>query len=74
MQGGVGSYIILCMVVAYLHRVGGSSSAVDIGGHFLGFLKYWGTDFNYDNWAVVMEPPGIVEKSPGVPVSDLPPT
>lgn len=70
------------MVVCYLDSLHKSSQQfgiwdpcnpynANIGGLFLGLLKFWGHDFNYETSGLLLEPPCIYPKSLGLPVSDL---
>lgn len=66
------------MVVVYLDHLQRSSYMyhldapyTTVGGQFLGFLKYWGEDFDYGGMGIILEPPSIVPKTPGLPVSYL---
>jgi non-canonical poly(A) RNA polymerase PAPD5/7 len=78
LQGGVGSYVIVCMVVAFLEvRVpaelkelwsSDNSCTVNYGTLFLGLLQFWGLEFDYETTAVAMNPPALVPKSPALPV------
>ncbi|KAF8247764.1 hypothetical protein K440DRAFT_661270 [Wilcoxina mikolae CBS 423.85] len=74
-QGGVGSYILMCMVIVYLEvkmpelvRVWRSlGQAVNYGRILLGMLKFWGMEFDYETQAIMVNPPAIIPKSPYLP-------
>lgn len=50
---------------------------VNRGRVYLALLKFWGIEFDYETRAISVEPPGIIQKSPYLPVgvcfSNLPP-
>ncbi|KAF2644616.1 hypothetical protein P280DRAFT_514087 [Massarina eburnea CBS 473.64] len=64
---GLGGFAIICMVVNYLQRLQGSKASDtdeyhNVGDIFLGFLDYYGNQFNIATERLVMYEPYIVKK------------
>lgn len=59
-QGGLGGFSIICLVVSYLQH---ARKSENLGECFLGFLKYYGNDFNLSRQRIQMYPPAIIEKT-----------
>jgi hypothetical protein len=45
---------------------------VNYGKIYLGMLMFWGMEFDYGTQAIMVNPPGIIPKSPYLPVSAIP--
>lgn len=59
-HGGVGSFLLTMMVTSYLQRqykLGGTEK-MDLGWHFLEFLKLYGHTFNYDRVGISIRKEG----------------
>jgi non-canonical poly(A) RNA polymerase PAPD5/7 len=66
-NGGIGGFSVICMVVHLLQMMpevqSGSMKAEEhLGEVFMRFLKYYGQEFNYEKVAIRMDPPGILNK------------
>lgn len=66
-NGGIGGFSVICMVVHVLQMMpevqSGSMKAEEhLGEVLMHFLKYFGYEFNYESVAIRMDPPGTVNK------------
>lgn len=70
----------MCMVVVFLDsrlkRYDGLcedevATERGIGKALVGFLKFWGVDFDWDTKGITISPPGIIDKLPYTPVSPI---
>ncbi|KAF2828842.1 hypothetical protein CC86DRAFT_392988 [Ophiobolus disseminans] len=59
-SGGLGGFTIICLIVSYLEHTG---KPENLGQCLLGFLKYYGKQFDLSRKRIQMKPPAIVEKS-----------
>ncbi|KAI5776842.1 hypothetical protein EDC01DRAFT_636327 [Geopyxis carbonaria] len=72
-EGGIGSYVLLCMIVVYLdknQRETGKKAPyhpTHMATLFLGFCKFWGVEFDYETCGVEINPPAVIPKSRGIP-------
>ncbi|KAI1816537.1 hypothetical protein GGS20DRAFT_213750 [Poronia punctata] len=67
-NGGIGGFSVICMVVHLLQMMpevqSGSMKAEEhLGEIFMRFLRYYGKEFNYQTIAIRMNPPGVVNKA-----------
>ncbi|KAI1110413.1 hypothetical protein F5Y14DRAFT_362320 [Nemania sp. NC0429] len=66
-NGGIGGFTIICMVVHMLQMMpqvqSGSMRDEHLGELFMKFLKYYGEEFKYEQVAIRMDPPGLVNKA-----------
>ena len=58
-QGGLGGFSIICLVVSYLQH---SRKGDNLGECFLGFLDYYGNQFDLSTKRIQMDPPAVVTK------------
>lgn len=58
-SGGLGGFSIICLIVSYIQH---SKKADNLGECFIGFLKYYGKEFNLATQRIQMNPPAIVKK------------
>jgi non-canonical poly(A) RNA polymerase PAPD5/7 len=58
-SGGLGGFSIICLIVSYIQL---SKKAENLGECFLGFLKYYGKDFDLSRKRIQMNPPAVLEK------------
>ena len=80
-QGGIGSYIVLCMVVVFvdtklpgLRKEWAEKKLSDNPGRvFLACLRFWGLEFDYQKSAISAKPPAVLTKTPGLSVCRTPP-
>lgn len=65
-NGGIGGFTVICMVVHMLQMMpqvqSGSVKDEHLGELFMQFLDYYGRRFNYEKVAIRMNPPGTVNK------------
>jgi non-canonical poly(A) RNA polymerase PAPD5/7 len=59
-KGGIGGFTIICLVVSYIHHTQKSSN---LGQCFVGFLEYYGKQFNLATQRIQMHPPAVVWKT-----------
>ena len=57
--GGLGGFSIICICVSYMQL---QPKPENLGNLFLGFLDYYGNNFNLARQRIVMDPPELVEK------------
>jgi non-canonical poly(A) RNA polymerase PAPD5/7 len=57
--GGLGGFSIICLIVSYIQH---SRKAENLGECFVGFLEYYGKNFDISRKRIQMHPPGVVEK------------
>jgi non-canonical poly(A) RNA polymerase PAPD5/7 len=57
--GGLGGFSIICLIVSYIQH---SRKAENLGECFVGFLKYYGKEFDISRKRIQMNPPGVIEK------------
>ncbi|KAI1750313.1 hypothetical protein F4782DRAFT_253681 [Xylaria castorea] len=66
-NGGLGGFSIICMVVHLLQMLpevqSGSITDEHLGQLFMEFLNYYGKLFNYEKVAIRMNPPGTLNKA-----------
>lgn len=66
-NGGIGGFTVICMVVHLLQMMpqvqSGSMKDEHLGELFMQFLDYYGRRFNYEKVAIRMDPPGTVNKA-----------
>ncbi|KAI1416656.1 hypothetical protein F5Y13DRAFT_120213 [Hypoxylon sp. FL1857] len=67
-NGGIGGFSVICMVVSLLDQMPQVQSGSMVPEHHLGeilmeFLDYYGNRFQYKTVAIRMNPPGLVPKS-----------
>ncbi|KAI1823523.1 hypothetical protein F4861DRAFT_510135 [Xylaria intraflava] len=67
-NGGIGGFSVICMVVHILQMMPQIQSRAMKGGNYLGdllmeFLDYYGNQFKYEMVAIRMNPPGLVNKA-----------
>jgi non-canonical poly(A) RNA polymerase PAPD5/7 len=58
-SGGLGGFSIICLVVSYIQH---NNKATNLGECFVGFLKYYGKDFDLARKRIQMNPPGVLDK------------
>jgi non-canonical poly(A) RNA polymerase PAPD5/7 len=58
-SGGLGGFSIICLIVSYIQH---TKKLENLGECFLGFLKYYGKEFDLSRQRIQMSPPGILEK------------
>jgi non-canonical poly(A) RNA polymerase PAPD5/7 len=58
-SGGLGGFSIICLIVSYIQH---SPKADNLGECFMGFLKYYGKDFDLARKRIQMNPPAILDK------------
>ena len=58
-SGGLGGFSIICLIVSYIQH---SKKAENLGECFLGFLEYYGKEFDLSRKRIQMNPPAVVEK------------
>ncbi|KAH8666491.1 hypothetical protein BX600DRAFT_274394 [Xylariales sp. PMI_506] len=66
-NGGIGGFSVICMVVNLLHNLPAVQSRTMIPEHHLGellmeFFKFYGKDFDYETVAISMVPPRLIPK------------
>ncbi|KAF2632431.1 Nucleotidyltransferase [Macroventuria anomochaeta] len=57
--GGIGGFTIICLVISYFQH---SKKPENLGDCFLGFLNYYGNEFDLRTQRIQMHPPAIVRK------------
>lgn len=57
--GGLGGFSIICLIVSYIQH---SAKAENLGECFIGFLKYYGKDFDLATQRIQMNPPAVLKK------------
>jgi non-canonical poly(A) RNA polymerase PAPD5/7 len=57
--GGLGGFSIICLIVSYIQH---AKKAENLGDCFLGFLKYYGKDFDLSRKRIQMNPPAVLNK------------
>jgi non-canonical poly(A) RNA polymerase PAPD5/7 len=57
--GGLGGFSIICLIVSYIQN---SKKADNLGECFVGFLEYYGKNFDLSRKRIQMHPPGVIEK------------
>ncbi|KAJ2974774.1 hypothetical protein NUW58_g8549 [Xylaria curta] len=66
-NGGVGGFSVICMVVHLLQMMpevqSRSMRDEHLGQLFMEFLDYYGNKFNYEKVAIRMDPPGTINKA-----------
>ncbi|KAK5635414.1 hypothetical protein RRF57_011126 [Xylaria bambusicola] len=66
-NGGIGGFTVICMVVHVLQNMpqiqSGSMTDDHLGQLLMEFLKYYGFLFQYQTVAIRMNPPGIINKA-----------
>ncbi|KAI0169309.1 hypothetical protein GGR52DRAFT_554605 [Hypoxylon sp. FL1284] len=73
-NGGIGGFSVICMVVHLLSQMpqlqsGSMKPEQHLGETFMEFLDYYGNRFDYETVAIRMDPPGLVPKDE---VSNIP--
>ncbi|KAF1351614.1 hypothetical protein EJ07DRAFT_159352 [Lizonia empirigonia] len=58
--GGIGGFSIICLVVSYFQH---SKKPENLGDCFLGFLNYYGNEFDLRTQRIQMHPPAIIQKN-----------
>jgi non-canonical poly(A) RNA polymerase PAPD5/7 len=58
--GGIGGFSIICLIVSYFEH---GPKSDNLGACFVGFLKYYGLDFDLRTQRIQMHPPAIVRKT-----------
>jgi non-canonical poly(A) RNA polymerase PAPD5/7 len=58
--GGLGGFSIICLIVSYIQHI---PKPENLGACFLGFLKYYGVDFDLRTQRIQMHPPAVVRKT-----------
>lgn len=66
-NGGIGGFSVICMVVHLLQMMpevqsGSMKPEQHLGEIFMRFLRYYGKEFNYETVAIRMNPPGTINK------------
>ncbi|KAI0394211.1 hypothetical protein F5Y17DRAFT_266892 [Xylariaceae sp. FL0594] len=67
-NGGIGGFSVICMVVHLLQMMpevqsGSMKPEEHLGEVFMRFLRYYGKEFNYETVAIRMNPPGTISKA-----------
>ena len=57
--GGIGGFTIICLVISYFQH---SKKPENLGDCFLGFLNYYGNEFDLRTQRIQMHPPAIIRK------------
>ncbi|KAL5118066.1 hypothetical protein ACEQ8H_004053 [Pleosporales sp. CAS-2024a] len=57
--GGLGGYSIICLTVSYIQHAPKTDNLAEC---FMGFLKYYGKDFDLAKKRIQMNPPAILDK------------
>ena len=57
--GGIGGFSIICLIVSYIQHVDRPSN---LGECFLGFLNYYGNEFDLATQRIQMNPPAVIKK------------
>jgi non-canonical poly(A) RNA polymerase PAPD5/7 len=58
--GGLGGFSIICLIVSYIQHI---PKPENLGACFIGFLKYYGVDFDLRTQRIQMHPPAVVRKT-----------
>ena len=58
--GGLGGFSIICLVISYFQH---SKKPENLGDCFLGFLNYYGNEFDLRTQRIQMHPPAIIQKN-----------
>ena len=61
--GGIGGFSIICLIISYFQH---SKKPENLGDCFLGFLNYYGNEFDLRSQRIQMHPPAIIRKSTNV--------
>ena len=67
-QGGIGGFTIICLIMTYIYL---HPKSDNLGQCFVGFLKYYGKEFNLATERIQMHPPAVLQKT-GVDVDGRP--
>lgn len=57
--GGIGGFTIICLVISYFQH---NRKPENLGDCFLGFLDYYGNEFDLETQRIQMHPPAIITK------------
>jgi len=57
--GGIGGFTIICLVISYFQH---SRKPENLGDCFLGFLNYYGNNFDLRTQRIQMHPPAVITK------------
>jgi non-canonical poly(A) RNA polymerase PAPD5/7 len=58
-SGGLGGFSIICLIISYIQH---NPNLGNLGECFLGFLKYYGKEFDLSRQRIQMSPPAVLEK------------
>ncbi|KAH6616761.1 hypothetical protein C7974DRAFT_416878 [Boeremia exigua] len=58
--GGIGGFTIICLVISYFQH---NKKPENLGDCFLGFLDYYGNEFDLRTQRIQMHPPAIIRKN-----------
>jgi non-canonical poly(A) RNA polymerase PAPD5/7 len=58
-SGGLGGFSIICLIISYIQH---AEKGENLGECFLGFLKYYGKEFDLSRQRIQMSPPAVLPK------------